>query len=81
MKNLEIDKNSEWDHPLDVQYFEDYELDGIDHGDYPKYCDTYISGATAVLNNGSSRDATDEELDRLNDDGDLVYSLLQNYLY
>ena len=51
----------------------DFEVDGIDTRDYPDFCDAYIETAS-VNENGECRDATDDELDELNDDGDLVYS-------
>ena len=58
----------------------DFEVDGIDTRDYPEFCDAYIESAS-VLENGEWRDATDTELDKLNDDGDLVYSCVEDYLY
>lgn len=77
MKNLNTEKTIEDYSPLDVQYFNNYELAGI----HPEYCDVYIDRATAVLNNGAVREATDEELDLLNENQDLIYDLLQDYLY
>ena len=58
----------------------DIEVDGIDTRDYPDFCDAYISDAS-VKENGEWRDATEEELDELNEDCDLVYSCVENYLY
>lgn len=49
--------------------FVDIEVDGIDSKDYPDFCDAYICGATAVLEDGSMRDATDQELEELTNDG------------
>jgi len=64
-----------------VVEFTDYDIDGIDHSDYPDFCDAFICGATAVLANGDTREATDAELDQLNDDGDLVHKLVYERLY
>lgn len=61
--------------------FTDFEIDGIDHGDYPKYCDAFICGASAVLSDGTIREATDAELDQLNDDGDLIHQLVYEQLF
>jgi hypothetical protein len=66
---------------LEVEYFTDYELDGIRGWDAPKYCDAFISSATAVLADGSMREATEHELEQLNEDGDLVHELVYKQLY
>lgn len=58
----------------------DFEVDGIDYQDFPKFCDAYICSAS-IKENGEWREATDEELDLLNEDGDLVYSAIENFLY
>jgi hypothetical protein len=59
----------------DDQYT-DLEWDGINHADYPDYCDACIESGKL---NGV--EMTDAQLDELNDDRDLVYELLQEYLY
>lgn len=59
-----------------VKEFIDLEVDGIDTRDYPDFVDAFISSATAVLEDGTMRDATEEELDELTQDGlasDLAY--------
>lgn len=61
--------------------YTDYEIDGIDHADYPDFCDAFICSATAIEPDGSMREATDDELDKLNEDSDLVYSLVIEKLY
>lgn len=61
--------------------FIDYEVDGIDHNDYPDYCDAYISSATAVMPNNVTRDATEEELDKLNEDAELIHNLVYELLF
>lgn len=58
----------------------DIEVDGIDTRDYPDFCDAFICDAS-IKENGKWRDATDEELDQLNEDSDLVYSAVENHLY
>lgn len=64
-----------------VVEFTDFELDGIHQWDRPKFCDAFISSASAILSNGSIREATDDELDKLNDDGDFVHQLVLDRLY
>lgn len=58
----------------------DIEVDGIDYRDYPEFCDAFICNAS-IKENGEWREATDEEIDLLNEDGDLVYSAVEDYLY
>jgi len=58
----------------------DFEVDGIDTRDYPDFCDAFICDAS-VMENGEWRDATDDEIDELNEDGDLVYACVENHLY
>ena len=58
----------------------DFEVDGIDTADYPDFCDAYIENAS-VFHNGVWRDATEDELDELNEDSDLVYKCVENELY
>ena len=53
------------------------EIDDIDMGDYPDFCDAYISA-------GSYTDGTelsDEDLEQLNNDRELVYSLVEKAIY
>lgn len=58
----------------------DFVVEGIDTADYPDFVDAYIESAS-VFENGDWRDATDDELDELNEDSDLIYSCVENYLY
>lgn len=58
----------------------DFEIEGIDYADYPVFCDAYINDAH-VLDNGEWRCATKDELDELNEDADLVYRCVENYIY
>jgi len=57
---------------------EDVELGGIDFGDYPDFCDAYISGA--VWKN-SGIELTESELDEINENRELVYEQVFNYLF
>ncbi len=56
--------------------FTDVAFEGIDHRDFPDYCDAFIASAEY-----DGRDLSDEELDELNEDTDLVYELLTDNLY
>jgi hypothetical protein len=67
--------------PLNLENISDLEFDGIDHSDYPDYCDAYISGASVKDENGKWREATEEELEWLNKQGYFVCEKLQDYLY
>ena len=63
-----------------VEYL-DIELDGIYTDDYPDFVDAFISSATALQEDGVLREATEDELDELNEDRDLVYGLVMDRLY
>jgi len=58
----------------------DFAVEGIDTRDYPDFCDAFIAGAN-VLDNGEWRCATEDELDELNEDEDLVYKCVEDYLF
>jgi len=58
----------------------DFEVDGINTRDYPDFCDAYICDAS-VKENGEWRDATEDELDELNEDDDFFYSCIENLIY
>jgi len=51
-------------------------FEGIDHKDYPDYCDAYIVSADY---NGEPM--TDEQIEELAQDTGLVYDLLIEHLY
>ena len=62
---------------LDLSKIEDIEFDGINHEDYPDFCDAFISSATY-----QNRDMTEEELEILDEEyRDFVYEKLMDYLY
>lgn len=66
---------------LDLNKITDIEFGGIDHSDYPDYCDAYISQAFLGYPSGGTRELTESELDLLNDNRDFVYEKLMEYLY
>lgn len=51
-------------------------LDGINPCDAPDYVDAFIMDAKV-----DGRQATDEELDQMSDDGQFVYDQLEAYIY
>ncbi len=66
---------------FDELHIDDLVVEGIDYSDYPDFCDAYIESATIIEDDGEIRDATDKELDRLNDDRDFVYSRVIEFIY
>ena len=54
--------------------YTDLEFDGIDHSDYPDYCDAYL--VRGCLND---EEMTEEQIDAFND-SDLKYEYLIDYL-
>ena len=62
-------------------HIDDVQVEGIDYSDYPDFCDAYIESASIIENDGEIRDATDEELDAINDDRDFVYSKVIEFIY
>lgn len=61
---------------MDYSLITNIEFDGIDHSDYPDYCDAYIVRA---LYNGFEMPI--EMLDKLNEDSSYVYDRLMEYLH
>ena len=55
---------------------EDVEIEGIDYKDAPDFCDAFIASATI-----DGREATEEELDQLNEDQDFVYEKVLESIY
>ena len=53
-------------------------LDGIDPSDYPDFVDAYISEA---FNKDTQEYLTDQELDTLNEDFDLIYAAVLDHLF
>lgn len=61
---------------MDLSKVDNLEFDGIDHGDYPDYCDAHIVNADY-----DGIQMTDEQLEELNEDRDFVYDKLMDYLH
>jgi hypothetical protein len=61
---------------LDYTKISNIEFDGIDHKDYPDYCDAYIVNADY-----DGVEITEEQLEEINDNRDFVYEKLMDYLY
>tara|TARA_Y100001973_G_scaffold86082_1_gene128690 strand:- start:1446 stop:1664 length:219 start_codon:yes stop_codon:yes gene_type:complete len=61
------------------------EVEGIDPSDYPDFCDAYISYAeiyfTDTNGNEQKREATEEELDELNNDSHFVHELVWKTIF
>jgi len=51
-------------------------LAGLDHGDYPDYCDAFIDSADY-----DGKKMTDKQLDDLNEDYELVHRLVWDNLH
>ena len=51
-------------------------LSGIDHRDHPDYCDAFIDSADY-----DGKEMTDEQLDELNEDYELVHELVWDKLH
>lgn len=62
--------------PIDYTKIESVEVEGIDTRDYPDFSDAYISYAEI-----NGREATEEELQKLSDDSQLVYELVWERLF
>jgi hypothetical protein len=60
---------------MDYKKIDNIEIDGIDTKDYPDFCDAYIVSADY-----DGVPMNDEQLDKLNEDGDYVYEHIMDYL-
>lgn len=61
---------------IDFTKIEVIEIEDIDFNDAPDFCDAFI--AEALI---EGREATDEELDIINENADFVYKAVTEYLY
>jgi hypothetical protein len=61
---------------LNYDLIDNIEFEGINHNDYPDYCDAYIISADY-----DGREMTEDEIEELNDDSGFVYDKLMNFLY
>lgn len=61
---------------VDFNKITDVEIAGLDMADYPDFCDAYVEYCLI-----DGEEATDEQLDTINDNADFVYEEIQNYLF
>jgi hypothetical protein len=61
---------------LDYSLIDNVELDGIDYGDYPDFCDAFIVSADY-----DGREMGDDEIELLNNDGDFVLEKVYEYIF
>lgn len=61
---------------LDLSKVSNCQVAGIDHRDYPDYCDAYIEEAEY-----DGQPMTDEQLEELNDDQDFVYQKVIDHIF
>lgn len=57
--------------------YSSFDMEGVDRRDYPDFCDAFISDASFL----NGRMLTDDELDQLNDESDIVYNAACEYVY
>jgi hypothetical protein len=60
---------------MNLQKIENIDFDGIDHKDYPDYCDAYIVSADY-----DGEPLTEEQIMELNQNGDFKHDKLFEYL-
>ena len=61
---------------MDYKKITDVVLDGIDFEDYPDFCDAYIVSADY-----DGEPMSDDQIDKLNEDSDFVYTQIEEFLY
>ena len=61
---------------IDFKQIDNIEIDGIDHKDYPDYCDAFITACDY-----KGREATEEELEEINQDSDFVHNKVWDSLH
>ena len=61
---------------IDYNKIDNIEFDGVDHSDYPDYCDVFITSADY-----DGVEMTDEMLDTVKDNFDFVYEEFMKQLY
>ena len=61
---------------IDFKQVDNVAMGGVDTADYPDFCDAYIESVDY-----KGRDATDEELDIMNDNSDFVHECLTDWLF
>ena len=63
-----------------IKQVADLEFDNVNGADAPDFVDAYICRAS-VLHEGVWQDATEDEIDEMNEDADFVYENLINWMY
>jgi len=65
--------------PLDINLvnFDTFEVEDVDRKDYPDFCDAFIG--YAEFNNGTP--LSDNELDELNEESEIVYEAAYDSMY
>lgn len=66
---------------LDYTKIHDIELENIDFNDYPDFCDAYIVKAVIEQEDGTYRDATDDEIEEMNDNSSFVHETVFEKLF
>ena len=61
---------------MDYKLIDNIDMDGIDYSDYPDFCDAFICAADY-----DGEPMTQDELDIINEDRDLVYACVESYIY
>jgi len=61
---------------MDYKKITNVVLDGINLEDYPDFCDAYIVSADY-----DGEPMTDDQIDKLNEDSDLVYTKIEEFLF
>jgi hypothetical protein len=61
---------------MELSKIENVVFGGIDMSDYPKFCDAYIESADY-----NGRPATEAELEIMQEDGEIFYNLLHDYIH
>jgi len=61
---------------MELSKIENVVFGGIDMSDYPKFCDAYIESAEY-----NGRPATEAELEIMQEDGEIFYNLLHDYIH
>lgn len=60
---------------IDYAKISNVTFEDVDHKDRPDYCDAFIASFDI-----DGVEATDEQIDEINEDSDLVHELLMDYL-
>ena len=61
---------------IDTSQIDNIEIEGVDMSDYPKFCDAYILSCDI---NGI--EATESELDKINEDYEFVYDEVMKSIF